>query len=182
MRPILPLLLMTSLLAACASGPVVHTERDPSAAFGSYHAYAWRQEPPISNPMLRQRIVDAIDGELAGKGWQRVPEPQADVVLVGNVSARDEQTVDAFYEGTDWSGWGWSRQMYPLGLRHVEVRTYKIGTLVLDMFDARTRRAVWRAEAEGTVPSSPLRRDEAAMKAVHAMFADFPPPGATTSR
>jgi hypothetical protein len=180
MKPMLALT-MTCLLGACASGPFVHTERDPAASFERYRAYAWKQEPPIGNPLLKQRIVGAIDGELAGKGWRLVPEPEADVVLVGNVSARDEQTVDAFYDGTDWSGWGWSRQMYPLGLRHVEVRTYKIGTLVLDLFDARTKRAVWRGEAEGTVPTSPARRDEAAMQAVHAMFADFPPPGAATN-
>ena len=54
------------------------------------------------------------------------------------------------------------------------MHTYKVGTLVLDLFDAKTQRAVWRATAEGTVPSSQERINENAMKAVREMFVDFP--------
>ena len=169
-------LLLSCLVAACASGPVVRTDRDPAVSFAAYRTYAWRQEPPISNPLLKQRIVGAIDAELSGKGWRLAPEQEADVVLVGNVSARDEQTIDGFYEGPGWTGWGWRQETYASGtLRRVEVHTYKIGTFVLDLFDAKTRRAVWRATAEGTVPSSQERINENAMKAVHEMFVEFPP-------
>jgi hypothetical protein len=173
-------LLVSCLVAGCSSGPVVQTDHDPEAAFGSYDSYAWRQPPPITNPLLKQRIVAAIDAELDRKGWRQVPEQDADVVLVGNVSARDEQTIDAFYDGPDWNGWGW-RGGTNAGrdLRHVQVRTYKVGTLVLDMFDAQTKRAVWRATAEGTVPASQERINEDAMAAVHGMFADFPPSAGT---
>jgi len=175
----LPLLLVSCLAAGCASGPVVYTDLDPGAAFGSYHAYAWRQHPPISNPLLKQRVVAAIEAELDGKGWRLVPEQEADVVLVGNVSAHDEQSVDAFYDGVDWNGWGWRQSANAGGARYrVEVHTFKVGTLVLDMFDVRTRKAVWRAAAEGTVPASPEHRNEDALRAVHAMFLDFPPSGA----
>ena len=174
MKPIL-VLLLSCLLAACASGPAVHTDRDPAVSFAAYRTYGWKQEPAISNPLLKQRIVAAIDAELAGKGWRLVPQTEADVVLVGNVSARDEQTIDAFYDGPGWTGWNWRREMYASGaLQRVEVHTYKVGTLVLDLFDAKTQRAVWRATAEGTVPSSQERINENAMKAVREMFVDFP--------
>jgi hypothetical protein len=175
-----PLILVSLLLASCASAPVVYTDHDPAADFASYRTYAWRQEPPISNPLLKQRIVGAIDAELGGKGWSRVPEANADVVLVGNVSARDEQTIEAFYIGADWNEWGWRRDLYAAGgPPHVAVHTYKVGTLVLDMFDVRTKKAVWRATAEGTVPTSPEHVNEDAMQAVHGMFADFPPADAS---
>ena len=175
-------LLVSCLAAGCASGPVVYTDLDPEARFDSYHTYAWRQQPPISNPLLKQRVVAAIEAELDGKGLRLVPEQEADFVLVGNVSARDEQTIDAFYDGVDWDGWGWHPTMsaggtrYPGGTRYrLEVHTSKVGTLVLDMFDVRTKRAVWRAAAEGTVPTSQAQINDDAMRAVHAMFMDFPP-------
>jgi hypothetical protein len=176
---VLTFLLVAVLSAGCASGPVVRTDRDPAVELTRYQAYAWKQPPPISNPLLKQRVVDAIDAELARKGWRQVQEPAAQVLLVANVSAREEQTIAAFYDGPDWNDWGW-RGPWPRGPRHVEVSTYTVGTLVLDMFDANTRRAVWRATAEGTVPSSQARIDADAMAAVRGMFADFPPSGQPT--
>lgn len=176
-------LLLASLASACASGPVVQTDHDPAVAFERLHSYAWKQSPPISNPLLRQRVVAAIEAELAGKGWRAAPEAEADVLLVGNVSARDEQSIDAFYDGPDWSGWGWNQQVGAgAGLRRVEVHSYKVGTLVLDMFDAHSKRAVWRATAEGTVPGSQKQMDRDAMAAVRGMFADFPPTGTPAAR
>ena len=71
------LLLAACLLAGCACGPVVHTDHDASAAFDRYRAYAWRQEPPIANPLLKQRVVAAVDAQLANRGWRRVPESEA---------------------------------------------------------------------------------------------------------
>lgn len=172
----IPVLLAACLLAACASGPVVQTDHDPAADFSGYRAYAWRQPPPIANPLLKQRVVAAIDAELLGRGWQQVLEPDADVVLVGNVSAHEEQTLDAFYDGPGWDDWSWRGSgKAGDGLRQVHLHNYKVGTLVLDMFDVDTKRAVWRATAEGTVPDSPAQIDRDAMAAVRGMFRDFPP-------
>lgn len=172
----LPILLAACLAAGCSSGPSVQTDHDAAADFSRYHDYAWRQPPPIGNPLLKQRVVAAVDAELAGKGWRLVPEVEADVLLVGNVSARDEQSIDTFYEGPGWSGWGWRGDPpYGAGPHRVQVHSFKVGTLVLDMFDATSKQAVWRATAEGTVPESEARRTEDAMAAVRAMFADFPP-------
>ena len=170
-----PILLSACLLAGCASGPVVQTDRDPGTDFSRFHDYAWKQPPPVTNPLLRQRIVAAIDAQLAGKGWRQVPEAEADVLLVGNVSAREDVALNYFYDGNAWAGWDW----HPYGNRgaqRVELRSYRVGTLVLDMFDAQSRRAVWRGVAEGTVPDSEARRTRDAMTAVERLFEGFPPP------
>jgi hypothetical protein len=173
------ILLVAGLLAGCVSTPVVETDRDPAADFGRYRTYAWLQEPPIGNPLLKQRVVQAVDGELAGKGWRMAPATDADVLLAGHVAVRDEATLDVFYESNEWSGWNW-RGPHPYGTQRVELRTFRVGTLVLDLFDARTQRAVWRGVAEGMVPASEARRERDAMQAVHAMFRDFPPAAAAS--
>lgn len=163
------------LLAACATSPNVHTDHDPTASFSSYRTYAWRQQPPVSNPLVRQRLVAAIDRQLQAKGWSPMPEAQADVALVGNVASRREQSIDTFYEGPTWGDWGWRGITTHGGYRTTHVYNYTVGTLVLDMFDNKTRQAVWRATAEGIVPTSPQQVDAAMRTAVDKMFADFPP-------
>jgi hypothetical protein len=183
---ILFLLLAACLLAGCASEPLVQTDRDPGADFSRFHTFAWKQPPPISNPLLKQRVVAAIEAQLQGKGWRLAPEADADIVLVGNVSSVQQQSIDAFYDGGYWQGWDWHGYGYGYGYRgpvggtrHVEVRTYTIGSLVLDVFDPRTRRAIWRATAEGLVPAREADRQRDALLAVEKMLADFPAAQAT---
>jgi hypothetical protein len=178
---VMPLLLAACLVASCASGPLVQTDRDPAASFSAYRTFAWKQQPAISNPLLKQRVVAAVEAQLLGKGWRIVPEPDADVVLVGNVAARQEQSIDAFYDAAEWRGWGWRGYADATGgLRRIELRNYQVGTLVLDMFDSRTKKAVWRATAEGTVPTSDAHREKDALSAVAKMFRGFPPPDSPT--
>ena len=175
MKRHLLLAMATVLVAACVSTPVVQTDHDPAAAFSAYRTYAWRQEPPASNPLVRQRLVAAIEARLQAKGWSPAPESEADIALVGNVASREEQTIETFYEGPGWSEWEWRGVTGHGGYRTTRVYTYTVGTLVLDMFDTRTRKAVWRATAEGTVPATPKQVDAAMQAAVDKMFAEFPP-------
>jgi len=168
------LLAAACMLVACSSGPLVQTDHDPAADFDSYHSYAWRQEPAMSNPLLQQRVVAAVDQELANRGWRRVPEAAAEALLVGNVSSREDASLNYFYAGNGWNGWNW-QPGNGNGMQRVELRTYRIGTLVIDMFDARSKQAIWRAIAEGNVPDSDAQRNRDPMTALRGMFPDFPP-------
>lgn len=164
------------LLPGCAAGPAIHVQRDPSVDFGRYRTYAWTQEPPTRNPVLRQNLVAAIDDALAAKGWKPAPDDIADVLLVGNVSSREEATIDYFYEDGGWDGWAWHGHGLR-GMQRVGLRVMQVGTLVLDAFDAATRRAVWRGLAQGYVPDSEAGRRRDALVAVHRMLREFPQAG-----
>lgn len=50
----------------------VKMDWDKAANFSGYHTYAWTTGTPAKNPLMRQRIVDEIDKQLAAKGFQRV--------------------------------------------------------------------------------------------------------------
>lgn len=166
------LLLLCGMLAGCASSPAIQVQQDHTVDFGQYRTYAWKQVPPMTNPMLRQRVVAAVDAELAAKGWLAAPDEQADLFLVGNVSSREDATLNYFYQDTGWDGWHW--RGHPLGMQRIELRVLRIGTLVLDVFDARTLRAIWRGVAQGYVPDSEARKDREAMATVQRMFREFP--------
>ena len=54
--------------------------------------------------------------------------------------------------------------------------TYTVGTLIVDMFDCRTKAAVWRGTAMKTLSDSPQKRADVLKSAIAKMFRTFPPP------
>ena len=178
-------------LAGCASSPLVKTDFDPSANFASYRTYTWLQKPSDLPPLQQQRLVAAIDARLQQQGWTQSPDGQ--VALVANVATKEKQTLDTFYSGPTFAGWGWRGgwrggmgigmgpgPAWGMGDATTTVDTYTEGTLVLDMFDATTKQAIWRGTASGDVPDSPQKLDVAIQAGVTKMFATFPPKAAST--
>ncbi|MET0890595.1 MAG: DUF4136 domain-containing protein [Stenotrophomonas maltophilia] len=167
-------------LVACASTPTVNTDFDPAANFGAYRTYSWAVKPTAGSPLVQQRIVDGINARLQAKGLREVP--QGDIALAAHTVTDRKQTLDTFYTGTGMGGWGWRGGWGGgMGNATTTVRTYEVGTLVLDMFDTRTKQAVWRGTASSTVPSSPDKINAAVEIALDKMLAGFPP-AATAGR
>jgi hypothetical protein len=175
MKALLIAVLATSLVA-CASTPTVKTDFDPAASFGTYKTYSWAVKPTAGSPLVQQRIVDGINARLQAKGLREAP--QGDIALAAHIVTDRKQTLDTFYTGTGMGGWGWRGGWgggMGMGSATTTVRTYDVGTLVLDMFDTRTKQAVWRGTASGTVPSSPAKINAAVEAGLDKMFAGYPP-------
>lgn len=179
MKRLLVALLMLAL-AACAT-PRVYTDHNPAAQFGQYRSYSWREKAEKAPPLVAQRIVDAVDAQLRAKGWTLDPSG-GDVVLAAHVASRQGYELDTFYSDPFWGGWGWHGGWgrgwgwgMRTGIDTTRVRSYTVGTLVVDMFDARTKQAIWRGTAEGTVPRKPAKLTTDIQVAVAKMFEDFPP-------
>ena len=167
------------LLAGCASNPTVATDHDPSANFTVYKTYFWLKQPEGVNPLAQQRIVAGVDSRLAAKGWRQVPQAEADVAIVANVASHEEHDLDTMYTGM--GGWGYYGGM-GMGSSTTRVRTYTIGTLVVDMFDAKTKRAVWRGTASGTISDKPETNQRNIEYALDQMLNGFPPGSAPATQ
>ena len=161
------------LLAACASTPDVQTDFDSAAQFSRYRTYAWEPTPPqFDNPLMQQRITASIEAKLGAMGWTPAPAPNADVVVAAHVVTREQLSIDSF--GGGWVGG-------PLGGNgSARVRSYTVGTLVVDMFDARSKRAIWRGTASGAIPKTSDKATARTQEAIDRMFAGFP--GAAAKR
>jgi hypothetical protein len=55
------------------------------------------------------------------------------------------------------------------------VENYRVGTLVVDMYDAQNKRLVWRGTSTDTLSDKPENNEKKLDKAVDKMFKDFPP-------
>jgi len=185
MTRLIPIVLATLLLASCASTPTVHTDADPSANFSSYRTYTWLHKPSEQQgvpPLAAQRIVEYVNAQLSAKGWTESPDGA--VAVVAHVATQQQQSLDTMYSGPMYGGWGWGPGWYGAGMGSAttRVRTYTVGTLVVDLFDARTKQAIWRGTASDTVPDDPAKGDALLRAGITEMFAGFPPGSAPAAK
>jgi hypothetical protein len=55
------------------------------------------------------------------------------------------------------------------------VETYKIGTLVLDMYDTGSKQLIWRGTASESISDDSSKNEKKLQKSVDKMFDKFPP-------
>ena len=163
-------LAMATLVATSALAQKITTESAPKASFASYKTFMWIKEPKVGDPLLKQRIIDDVTAQLRAKGWQPVSQG-ADVAVAAHVSTQTGQTLNTFYDGFG-GGWRWGGGF---GSATTTVNTYEEGTLIVDLFDAKTQEAVWRGTATQDVSSNPEKQSKNIDKAVQKLFSKFPP-------
>jgi hypothetical protein len=105
--------------------------------------------------------MDAINAQLTAKGLRQVTE-NADIGIVANGAIDQKQTLDTFYDGFG-GPWGWRGWD---GMATTETNTYDVGTLVVDIFDNRSKRLIWRGIATDTLSDKPEKNTEKLNKAV----------------
>jgi len=142
----------------------VSTEADPSFNPLKYKTYYWAKTDPVpSDSILSDRIVADVDAGMARRGFTKAPEGQADLAVMAHVTTQPEQKLETFYTG--YGGWGWG------GWGPVEtVRTYLKGTVIVDLFDADTKKLVWRGVGTDTVSDKPQKNWDRIDKSVNEMF------------
>src|SRR5262249_33982384 len=123
------------------------------------------------NPLMKQRIVDAINAQLGERGL-RLVESNADLGVSANTATMEKHTLESFYDGLG-GGWRWHHYWGPGPVTAV-VDTFQVGTLVVDLFDTATKQVVWWGTATDTVSKKVEKNTEHLNKAVEKMFKDFP--------
>lgn len=79
-----------------------------------------------------------MNSALQPKGWAQV-ESGGDVSIVAIQMTHNQQTLDTFYDGFG-GGWGWRRfGAGGFGEATTTTGTYKVGTVVVDFFDNKTK-------------------------------------------
>jgi hypothetical protein len=86
-------------------------------------------------------------------------------------TTRDQRTLETFY---NFGGvWRWSG--FGDGLATTSVDVTNMGKLVVDLFDAKTKKLIRRASVYDSLSSNPDRNDKKLQKDVTDMFKHFPP-------
>src|SRR6202521_167708 len=160
------------LLLACVSfAQQVKSDYDHSANFGQYKTFSW-EKVQTKDPLLVERIKSAVNSTLAAKGWTLVPSG-GDVEVFAIETTQQQQSLDTFYNGFGggrrWGGFG------GFGDATTTVDRYKVGTLVVDVFDAKTEKLIWRSSSSDTLSNNADKNTKNLDKGVNKMFQHFPP-------
>ena len=130
--------------AGCATLRV-NSYLERGADFSRYRSYAWAErgafatgDPRLDNSrFFSQRVEEAVDMQLAARGFEKTGTGTADVLL--HIHARVEQRLDtAAFDPID--GHCIDDECRP--------EVYDTGTLMVDFMDRRTNRLAWRGWAE----------------------------------
>jgi hypothetical protein len=158
----------------------VNIDFDRDADFTKYKTYAYQVCHRVENPLVDKRIVKELESRIAMEGLIGA-EADPDVNVTYHSSTSEEFAVDTNTWGYGFGrGWGWGHGGGSFGgggpvSTTTTVRKYTRGTLVVDIWDARTKQLVWRGTATDTVSENPEKNEKKLKKAMEKMFRKYPP-------
>jgi hypothetical protein len=94
------------------------------------------------------------------------------VVIVAIQTTKTQKSLQGFYSGF---GGGFGFRGFGDGQINISEQDYQEGTLVIDIYDAKTKQLLWRGSAGGTLSDKAAKNENKLDKAVAKMFKDFPP-------
>jgi hypothetical protein len=172
-KVVFALLATMFLFAGRSSAQQVKTDYDRSANFAQYKTYSWEQVQ-TKDALDIDRIKAAVNAALTAKGWTQV-DSGGDVSIVAMEITRNQQTLNTFYDGFA-GGWGWRRfGGGGFGEATTTTETYKVGTLVVDLFDTKTKQLIWRGASSDTLSDNSNKNIKNLDKGAEKMFKQFPP-------
>jgi hypothetical protein len=168
-------LALVLLVPALLLAQKVTYDFDKEANFSAFKTYAHKDGTKVGQPLIDDRIVAAIDAGLAAKGFTKT-DANPDVFVVYHVAFDKQKDISSFSSGYGGGygpyGWGWGG-----GTTTTQVRDILIGTLVIDLADAKKGQLAWRGVGvkEVDTQAKPEKRDKSITNAVNKIFKNYPP-------
>ena len=165
------------MLPAIAAAQDVKIDYDKAYNFAPVKTYSIKIGTGWGNDLSQRRVLTEIDEAIAGKGWKKAAEGRP---TFRHPPRRQQHQRDAttFYSGGGYGGYGY-RGFGGTATASTVVNEWKVGTLVVDMFDAKSKNLVFRGVAEDEISDNPDKNVKKLEKASTKLFKDFPPSAAT---
>lgn len=164
-----------TLIGAVAFAQDVKVDFDKDANFTAIKTFALKIGTSWDNPLSEKRVTAEIEKALTEKGWTTASEATADAIVVLHGATDVKKDLNTFYSG-GYGGYGW-RGMGGMGMSSssTTVTEYTVGTLVVDIFDAKSKQLLFRGTASDEISDKVEKNQKKLAKASDKMFKDFPP-------
>ena len=172
-------LLLAFLACSVTYAQDVRTNYMPGTDFSKYHTYAWVNEvqgvPSVGghvDQILDAQVKQAIDSQMAAKGFTKVEDGSKANLLLGYQLAIDqEKQITGF--GDNFGRWGPGSS----GTFSASTSGNYIGTFVVGMYDPVAKKLVWIGAAQHAVePSKKQEKNQERLnKGAQKLLKDFPP-------
>jgi len=198
----IPKLCVGLAVSAVSLGAVAALAQDSydyrrGANFAAMRTFAFKETEPMApnayrtttydSPIQRARTEAAIAAQLEGRGLKR-DDDHPDVNVVTHRTFKIDYTYTGPYGwgGPYWRGGYYNSGFYPGwagGYGGGYVYEQLMGTLTVDLQDAKTGALLWRGVETKHVheTSKPAKRDKRVFEEVADVFKHFPTPGAVST-
>ncbi len=166
-----------ALLPAAAMAQKVSYDYDRGQDFTRLKSYTFKDSTKSGNPLVDERIADAIAAQLAARGLTR-DDAHPDVYVITRQTFDAKKEYAVYGSGYGPYGWGWG---YGWGWNpsytNVEVKDVVVRTLTIDLQDAANEQLVWRGIGVRTVHplSKPSHVSRRVNHEVTKIFEKYPP-------
>jgi hypothetical protein len=162
------------ILPAIAAAQDVKIDYDKAFNFAPVRTYSITLGTKWGNDLSERRVLTEVDEAIAAKGWTKVDtNPDVQVVLHG--ATQTKRNASTFYSGMGgYGGYGYGG-FGGMGTASTVVNEYKVGMLVVDIFDSKSKGLIFRGTAEDEISDNAERNQKRIEKASTKMFKDFPP-------
>lgn len=167
-KRILAISLLLMALTTAVFADHVAVDYDHGTNFRQVKTYSWSRVH-TANSIWDQRVKDAIDKQLTAKGWTQLPSG-GDVSLVAVEKTSIHQQYETVYDGFGGRRWGGG-----FGDATTSIDNYKVGTLIVSMFNGDSKQLVWRGTSSSDLSGNPQKNAKKLDKDVAKMFKNFPP-------
>jgi hypothetical protein len=156
-----------ALLGTIVTAQSVTYDLDRSANFTRFKTYMWVRGTNLDDQLNHQRILRAVDAQLAARGFSKVEAAgNPDVLVAYHASFDKNLQINGFGSGPR------------IGMRSgtATVEEIVVGTLAIDVMDAQTKNIVWRGMAtkELDAKASPEKKEKNINKAAEKIFKNYP--------
>jgi Domain of unknown function (DUF4136) len=158
--------MLMSITSIVAVGQQVSVNYNHSQSFAAYHTYAWGPDNAnqVKDSILAQAAIQDIDAAMAAKGFQKVTMDQKPDIVVTASGGMKEQTS---YTAMGMRGIGG-------GMGSITPQQNVSGTLIVDLFDAKSQSLVWRGIAQDTLSNNGAKNQKTLANGVNKMFKQWP--------
>ena len=153
------------LLSTSAWAQDVTYDYDKSANFAALTRYVWANGDRVGDDLNHQRIVSAVDSQLAVKGVHKVDAAAgADLLVAYHVVVTHDVAVSG--NRARLARWASAR-----------VEAVPVGALMVEIVNAKSRATVWRGTVSQDLDpkAGPEQREKNLNKAVEKLFKHYPP-------
>src|SRR5580704_61049 len=176
-----PALVLALVACSVTYAQDVRTNYMPGTDFSKFHTYAWVNDVQgvaavggRPDQILDAQVKQAIDSQMAAKGFTKVEDGGKTDLLLGYQLAIDqEKQINGF--GDNLGGWGpWGGG---LGTFSASTSSNYTGTFVVGMYDPAAKKLVWIGAAQHAIePSKKQEKNQQRLnKGAQKLLKDFPP-------
>ena len=149
---------------------------DKKYDFATVKTFAIKIGTSWGNQLSENKVMNELVEALTEKGWKKVDaEPTANVVVVFHGATQVKHSLNTFYSGgMGGYGYGYYGMGGGMGTSTTTSTEYTVGTLVVDIFDIKTKNLIFRGTATDELNKDPKKNEKKIDKAAQKLFKDFP--------